>query len=219
MEALVLIASSIAAVRKRWRQALQGMYTIYEVVDQTALEQSMTKRKPTVLLLDLALSNLGGLGGLETLHQTSSVTKIILFTRTPNDEEGVAALMRGAKGYCHRNIDPALLRKAIKAIQKGEIWVGRRIIPHLLKELTSLTMRRQKDSAANPERDLDRLTPREREVAQLVSNGASNKEIATQLNITERTVKAHLTAIFRKLGVSDRLRLALLVMKFIQTPP
>jgi two-component system, NarL family, nitrate/nitrite response regulator NarL len=219
VEDLILIVSSNAAVRKRWRQALQRIYSTHEIVNKMALEQNMTKRKPKVLLLDLALSDLGGLGGVENLRRTSPATKIILFTRRPNEKEEVAALMRGAIGYCHTASDPALLKKAVEAIQKGEIWVGRRIIPHLLKELNSLATRLQKDVTAKPEGNLDSLTPREREVAHLVGNGASNKEIARQLNITEKTVKKHLTVIFRKLGVSSRLRLALLVTKFIQTPP
>ena len=84
----------------------------------------------------------------------------------------------------------------------------------LLEELTALTERRHKEFPPNLDTRLDRLTPREREIAQLIGGGASNKEIAGRLNITEATVKAHLTAIFRKLGLSDRLGLALFVTEY-----
>ena len=135
-------------------------------------------------------------------------------TSTSNDREGLAALKAGARGYCNLDMDPQLLKKAVSVVVKGEIWVARNVFAPLLEELTSLTERRHKEFPPNLDTRLDRLTPREREIAQLVGGGASNKEIAGRLNITEATVKAHLTAIFRKLGLSDRLGLALFVTEY-----
>jgi DNA-binding NarL/FixJ family response regulator len=86
------------------------------------------------------------------------------------------------------------------------------LVPRLMEELRSLTEREQAASHADPDGRLERLTRREREIARLIGGGASNKEIAKQLSISDRTVKAHITTIFHKLGFSDRLRLALFVV-------
>jgi DNA-binding NarL/FixJ family response regulator len=97
-------------------------------------------------------------------------------------------------------------------VQKGEIWVGRDLIPYLVREvreLTFLTKRQEERSQAVS--GLNSLTSRGREIAHLVASGASNKEIGSRLNITEATVKAHLTSIFRRLGFSDRVHLAIFV--------
>ena len=205
---MVLIASPTARVRNRWRQSLQRASTVHEVAERDTLERSLASLSPDVLLLDLDLTELG-VDGVPVYQGLSSATKILVFTGTPAEREAISALKKGAKGYHDKNIDPYLLKKAVQMVQKGQIWVGRNVIPHLLQELTSLTEGRQEDFPAKPDGALERLTPREREAANLVGGGASNKEVGSRLNITEKTVKAHLTAIFRKLGLSDRLRLAL----------
>jgi two-component system nitrate/nitrite response regulator NarL len=211
---VVLIASPIAGVRAEWSQGLQEKFPVYEVAERSALDKSMANLKPAILLLDLALPGLGGVDGVPAVQRVSPLTAIILMTSTPNDREGLAALKVGARGYCSHGMDPNLLRKAVMVVVKGEIWVARNVFAPLLEELTSLTERRHKEFPPNLDTRLDRLTPREREIAQLIGGGASNKEIAGRLNITEATVKAHLTAIFRKLGLSDRLGLALFVTEY-----
>jgi two-component system nitrate/nitrite response regulator NarL len=209
---LVLIASGVAGLRKRWRQAIHGPFTVHEVAERPSLERSLTNRRPVALLLDLHLPDLDGVGGVAALQRLRPPTKIIVLTSRPDEKEGIAALKAGARGYCDREIAPILLAKALDVVQKGEIWVGRKLIPHLLEELTALT-EQQQDSPAELDNRFDRITPREREIVQLLSAGASNKEIAKRLTVTERTVKAHLTAVFRKLGISGRLQLALFVLE------
>jgi DNA-binding NarL/FixJ family response regulator len=106
-------------------------------------------------------------------------------------------------------MDPERL---MAAVQNGEIWAPRKLVPCLIDELLSLIDKRQKeDYPARPDARLEKLTARQRVIADLVSGGTGNKEIAHRLNITERTVKAHLTEAFRNVGVSDRLQLALLL--------
>jgi len=171
----------------------------------------MANRKPSVLLLDLALPQLNGVGDVHAIQGLSPSTKIILFTRTPDDSEAIKALKAGAKGYCKKDIDPALLVKVVDVAEKGEIWVGRKVISRFLDELVSTTERQRKELPLTKTVNFDCLTPREHQIACLVGDGSNNKEIACQLKISERTVKAHLTAVFRKIGIADRLRLALLV--------
>jgi DNA-binding NarL/FixJ family response regulator len=165
------------------------------------------------VLLDLAFPGLGGPGGLAGLQQLQAGTRFIALSGAPDEREGIAVLKAGARGYCDREIDGPLLEKATDVVLKGEIWIGRKLVPHLLEELTLLTDQRRREVASKADVRLDRVTPRERQIVDLLSAGASNKEIAKRLNVTERTVKAHLTAIFRKLGLSGRLQLALFALE------
>ena len=220
-KAMVMIASADAGLRQRWMAGLQNNFTIQEVWDGE-VERSLTHSKPDVLLLDRDLPGIGGVEGLSVLHHLCPSTRILFFTSHHDEREAINVLKAGARGYCTKEIEPSHLRKAVKVIQKGEVWVGRRIICQLLAELTSCTEKGQEDGPAQAEVYLKYLTPRERQISLLVSEGSCNKEIASQLNISERTVKAHLTVVFHKLQISDRLRLGLFVAGQNQgnhTPP
>jgi DNA-binding NarL/FixJ family response regulator len=208
---VVLIASADDELRKRWTQALQDVFSIHEVSERTELEASLTNDKPSVLLLDLGLPHLRDVASVSALQRLSPSTNIILFATGHDDQAAMGALKAGAKGYCNKDTEPSLLKKAVNVVQKGEIWVGRKTIAHLLAELTSLSESRQKNSPDLPEIYLNYLTPREQQISMLVGEGAHNKEIAYRLKISERTVKAHLTSIFQKLQIPDRLRLGLFV--------
>jgi two-component system nitrate/nitrite response regulator NarL len=209
---LVVIASPSPEIRSRWKRGIGGTFPVHEVGRQADLERAMTRLGPEILLLDINLSRPAGIAGVPAVQRLSPPTKIVLLTSVPNDREGMVALKAGARGYCSKSIAPSLLRRALDSIQKGEIWIGRTLVPRLLEELTSLTERHEGASPASADSRLERLTQRELGIARLIGGGARNKEIATQLNITDRTVKAHVTTIFRKLGFSDRLRLALFVV-------
>jgi two-component system, NarL family, nitrate/nitrite response regulator NarL len=213
---MVLIACANARLRSQWGRLLKERFSIDEAADRAALETSIAGRKPSFLLLDLSLPQLGGVEVIPDIQSLSPSCKIILLTSNPDDGEAIRALKAGAKGYCNKDVDPALLMKAVEVVEKGEIWVGRKIIPNLLEELTAVTERQERSSALPSAADFDSLTPRERQIAQFVGDGLSNKEIASRLNISDRTVKAHLTSVFRKLKTFDRLRLALLVANYHQ---
>lgn len=154
---------------------------------------------------------MAGLEGVSALRCLSPLTQIILLSHAPDDREAIQALKMGVKGYCHSNIDPRLLVRAVKLVRQGEIWVGRKVIPNLIEEIAAARQGRQKESIHPQMFRLDSLTPRELQIARLIGDGSCNKEIADRLKISESTVKAHLTAIYRKLKIDDRLRLALLV--------
>ena len=210
-ETIVLIASADGGAHQQWALGLRDTFAIHEISKRAELERTMPKSKPAVLLLDSDLSQLDEVTGVSTIQRLSPSTKIILLTSAHDERKAISALKIGAKGYCNKGIDPVLLRKAINAVLKGEIWVGRKAISHLLVELASLTESQQKDCLSLSEVYLNCLTPREHQIALMIGNGASNKEIASLLKISERTVKAHLTAIFQRLQIPDRLRLGLFV--------
>ena len=205
----VVIASVLAESRRLWTERLQETFAVCAVTKPRALGRITANLKPEILVLDLALPRLDRAYGLQAIHRLSPSTKILALTDAPTEAEGVLALKAGARGYCARSIDPAHLKEVLRALQNGEFWFPRNLVPGLIAELQSLLG--TGEEALRPKAALEALTKRQRMVADLVGQGASNKEIASRLKISERTVKAHLTEAYRSAGVSDRLQLALLL--------
>lgn len=204
----VLIASSGAAFRGQLKERLNGAYATHDVSQWECLDRTISTLDPAVVLLDLGLLRSSGITDLSIIRRITRKTRIIVLSESPTDEEAIAGLKAGARGYCGRAIDGVLLRKAVDRVRGGEIWAERRLIPLLVEEF-SRTPEQRPDLRVRSDRRLALLTPREREIAWLVGAGASNRDIAARLRVGEGTVKAHLTAIFRKLGFSDRLQLGL----------
>ena len=146
---------------------------------------------------------------LAVLRQQYPQTGVVVLSNAPDDEEGLQALQAGALGYCHAMATQAMLMQVAAVVSHGGLWVGET----LLRRLTLATVNALQTTAAEADSAtaFANLSPREREVALAVARGASNREVAQHLNITERTVKAHLSAVFEKLGVRDRLQLVLLM--------
>jgi DNA-binding NarL/FixJ family response regulator len=206
----VLLASESPERRRSWRRYLRGMGRVGEAAARAGLERVLDAFQPDVLLLDQQILGSRGIAQLPALLRHSPATHIIVCAAEAAAREQVAALKMGARGCCSLNAPGPLVRKAVVSVAQGEIWVARNVIPDLLKEVLALAEMQAKTAVPDDER-FARLTRSERLIAHLIAGGASNKEIAIELTVTEKTVKAHLTAIFRKLGVSDRLRLAILM--------
>jgi two-component system, NarL family, nitrate/nitrite response regulator NarL len=133
--------------------------------------------------------------------------KIVVLANVPHQAEAVLAISEGAMGYCHAYSAAAVLVEVKAVVTHGGIWLGQDMLQYLIGTSRQLVEARPETVSAA----LELLTPREREVSQQVSVGLTNKEIARKFNITERTVKAHLSASFERLGVKDRLQLALIL--------
>lgn len=129
---------------------------------------------------------------------------VVVLSLQPDESEGLAALELGARGYAHGLATAALLQEIDTVVSHGGLWVGETLMGRLLTALRPRLPATRTDVLAG-------LSPREAEVAQAVAAGMTNKEVARTLGVTERTVKAHLGAIFEKLGVRDRLQLVLRV--------
>ncbi|MBD5802611.1 Transcriptional regulatory protein DegU [Azoarcus sp. Aa7] len=142
------------------------------------------------------------LENLGTLVRTLAGCHLVVVSMTPDSADAVAALDRGARAYCHALAVPSVFRDVELVVRHGGLWVG----PELMARVVGAAGRAL---APHVEAPLPLLSGREAEVAHEVVNGLSNKEIAAKLGITERTVKAHMGAIFEKLGVRDRLQLVL----------
>jgi DNA-binding NarL/FixJ family response regulator len=184
---------------------------VVEAGRYSVLVSDIASSKPNALVLDVLLLPVDGIGAL---RRWSPVTKILLVVDAPDDAEAVSVLKAGARGYCSRGSDMALVRQAVDVVLKGGIWVEGSVAARLVAELRSIeSPGRRADPVVGR---LNGLTSREDEVARLIACGARNKEIASRLHITEATVKAHLTAVFRKFGLSDRLQLGLLLSQLEQ---
>jgi DNA-binding NarL/FixJ family response regulator len=140
----------------------------------------------------------------DTITALSALAKLVVIADADDDALAVRALKAGARGYCLRGTPARLLRKAIRLVEDGEIWVGRRVMQRLIEELA-----RRADGATPHPDAVARLTERERAITRMIGRGAGNKDIAAAMAISVKTVKTHLTNIFKKLGVSSRLQLAL----------
>lgn len=133
--------------------------------------------------------------------------KVVVISNNPEQAEAIQALSLGAVGYLHAYAHHKVLKGAANVIAQGGVWLGRELLKHLI----TVTTQPMHQSESQREALLEALTKREREVALEAAKGLSNKEIARQLTISERTVKAHLTAVFGALNVKDRLHLALVL--------
>jgi len=154
---------------------------------------------------------------LLSIFSKKSIKFLAVGTDWPEDKQ-IMALVHGAAGYCSESDPPELLLQAVKSILNGEIWIQRHLIPKVITALTRIKpMSGDPDTEkqfSNSSKLLQTLSERELDVAKMIRLGENNKNIASTLHITERTVKAHLTSIYRKLNVSDRLRLALFIKEF-----
>jgi two-component system, NarL family, nitrate/nitrite response regulator NarL len=136
------------------------------------------------------------------------------------EEKQIEAMVFGAAGYCEQSETAENIKRAVDSILKGDIWIRRSLVPKVIRSLSE--HRRANSNKYAPIdisgllKQFDTLSEREIEVADLIQLGESNKRIATYLNISERTVKAHLSSIFRKLAVDDRLQLAILLKELEQ---
>jgi two-component system, NarL family, nitrate/nitrite response regulator NarL len=158
---------------------------------------------PDILLLDLAMPRGSGLDVLRKLGQAQHGTRLLLLTASIEKPQVVQALRLGARGVVMKDSATQLLIKAVRSVMKGEYWVGRDSVADMLQYLRDNEARTVAPAAKF------HLTRRETEVVAAVVAGYINKDIAQKFKISEDTVKHHLTNIFDKVGVSNRLELAL----------
>ena len=132
---------------------------------------------------------------------------VIVLSGQPAEAEAYGLLTAGARGYCHSEAVPEQLLEVVGVVTHGGFWMP----PALVQRLMASALKIAPDLPQPPPEGFDQLTEREYQVAMVVGKGANNKEIAEQLAVSERTVKAHLTSIFEKLDLRDRVQLALAV--------
>jgi two-component system, NarL family, nitrate/nitrite response regulator NarL len=164
----------------------------------------VARLEPDLLLLDLAMPRMAGLVALRELKNLNTTTRIVLLTAAIDRADIVTALQLGARGIVLKESASDVLLKSIDAVMGGKYWVGRKPVADLNTTLNEIAA-----AFPAPTRKQFGLTPRELEIVGVILAGCSNNDIATKFKISEKTVKHHLTNIFDKLGVSNRLELAL----------
>jgi two-component system, NarL family, nitrate/nitrite response regulator NarL len=201
----ILVADDHAIFRDGLRKLLEvadDVQIIGEASNGVECVKMLGKFKPDILLLDLRMPEKDGLGVLEEVNFDSLPTRVIVLTAAEDDRDVVRAMRLGARGVVLKQSASDLLLKSIRKVYDGEIWLDNRMTAEVIDAF-------KKSSESGQRREKPLLSDREKEIVQLVAQGFRNREIGEKLFISEQTVKNHLHNIFDKLGVSDRLELAL----------
>jgi DNA-binding NarL/FixJ family response regulator len=167
--------------------------------------------QPDVVLMDIRMPIMDGVAATKEIQQRFANTKILVLTTFDDDEYVTAALQNGAMGYLLKDTPSEELAVAIRAVHKGYTQLGPGIVKKLLNQFPN---GRQIPAQPIPP-NLAELTPREKEVLKLIATGASNREIAQELYISEGTVKNHVTNILNRLNLRDRTQAAIIANTFL----
>jgi DNA-binding NarL/FixJ family response regulator len=194
---------------------LLGLEEDFEVVAQAQdgrqVLDVLQQYAPDILLLDLKMPGLYGLATLQRLQAVKNKTRVIVLTASDDKNEFVQAMKLGTSGIVLKQTATELLIKSIRKVHAGEIWLDSHTTAAVIRQFVAADDNPPPSApqASPRERERSPLSQREREIVALVAQGFKNKEMAEKMFISEQTVKNHLHNIFDKLGVSDRLELAL----------
>src|SRR5580693_554640 len=206
----LLIADDHPIVRDGLKKLLlleDDFEIVGEAGDGREVLEKVRDLDPDVLLLDLRMPNLDGLGALQALQQINKRTRVIILTASEDKNEFVQAMKLGCSGIVLKQTAPELIVKSVRKVHGGEIWLDSNTTAAVMRQFA--VPGEIGGSGSGKSRERSPLSQREREIVQLVAQGYKNKEMAEKMFISEQTVKNHLHNIFDKLGVSDRLELAL----------
>jgi two-component system, NarL family, response regulator LiaR len=198
----VLIVDDHQVVREGLRNFLElqdGMEVAGEAGDGEEGVALAAELRPDVVLMDLVMPKLGGVEAMRVLRERAPGTRVIVLTSFVDDEHLLPAMRAGAAGYLLKNVQPQELARAIRAADAGEALIDPAVAARLVEALAE----------AEPDDGYERLTPREREVLALIGRGFSNKRIALELGVAEKTAKTHVSNLLGKLGLADRTQAAL----------
>ncbi|GFO66354.1 LuxR C-terminal-related transcriptional regulator [Geomonas paludis] len=203
---LILLASANGSLSNRWQGLVAEGNQVRECRTLSELKQQASSGEVELVLLHRELVDVAACADLRA---AAPKARLFLLSDRPDPEEGLAFLKVGIVGYANSYIARDNLQEALRVVAGGGVWLGQQVIQQLILEAA------QNSAAAGKERNTEKLlaplTPTERRVAEMVAAGRTNLEIAADMGIVERTVKAHLTSIYGKLPAGNRLSLALLV--------
>ena len=203
----VLIVDDHAVVRQGLRAFLQTQDDVEiagEAADGDEAIRQVRELVPDVVLMDLVMPKLDGIAAIREMRALSPSTKVLVLTSFADDDKVFAAVKAGAAGYLLKDVRPQELGDAIRTVYRGEALLHPTVAAKLMREL-SRSGRRQ----ATP----DSLTDRAMDVLRLIARGMSNKEIALELGVAEKTAKTHVSNILQKLHLADRTQAALYAVR------
>ena len=217
MAVKIVIADDHVMFREGLKQILELDEKIRVVAEASdgaecieVLQNARQESEPDVLLLDIAMPGMNGFQVVDVLKKSGNVIPILILTASNEMDYLIHAINLGVDGYLLKECGTAELKKAIFTIVDGKSYIQPNLVP-----LLQQTMKKKKLA----KKKLDSLTDREGELLKLLSDGMSNKDIAERLSLSERTVKNHLSSIFKKLEVMDRTQAAVFAIRnqFIYT--
>jgi len=204
----VLIADDHTLFRKGVRSMLEAEDDMQVVGEAATGHQALEQARalmPDVILMDIRMPDVDGIEAARTLHREMPHIGILFVTMYEDDEFVFRGLQAGGRGYILKDADPETMLRAIRAVAHGESLLGPTIAQKVLRQFAALPGKQAPL--------VDDLTPREQEVLTLIAQGHSNKEIARELCISEKTVKNHINNIFSKLHVYDRTQAVLYAIR------
>jgi NarL family two-component system response regulator LiaR len=181
----------------------EGMEVAGEAADGEKALAEAGRVQPDVVLMDLVMPGLDGLSAMRVLRERLPRARVIVLTSFLDDDKVLPALRAGAAGYLLKNAQPQEVARAVRAAHAGEAVIDPVVAARLVETL----------AADGDEQPLDRLTPREHEVLELIGRGFPNKRIARELGVSEKTVKTHVGHVLAKLGVTDRTQAAVVAVR------
>jgi DNA-binding NarL/FixJ family response regulator len=206
MSIRVLIADDQSMVRAGFRMLLadeEGIQVVAEARNGVEAVEKAARFHPTVILMDIRMPELDGLEATRRILAADSLARILILTTFDLDEYVYEALRAGASGFVLKDDPPEQLIAAVRTVAAGDALLSPAVTKRVIKSFTRL-------SRPTPPKELDDLTARERDVFRLIASGRSNAEIAKDLCISDTTVKTHVTHIFQKLNLRDRVQLVVL---------
>jgi two-component system, NarL family, response regulator LiaR len=198
----VLLVDDHAVVREGLRTFLElqdGIEVVGEAADGEEGVREAERLRPDVILMDLVMPKLDGVEAMRELRRELPESRVIVLTSFAEDDRLLPAIQAGAAGYLLKDVRPTELARAVRAAHAGEALLDPAVAARLVEAIAQ----------APGEEPVERLTPREREVLEMIGRGLPNKLIARRLKVSEKTVKNHVTHLLAKLGVSDRTQAAL----------
>jgi len=210
----VLIVDDHAVVREGLRAFLElqeGIQVVDEAADGKQAVERARALEPDVILMDLVMPGLDGVGAMRAIHKLVPGTRVIVLTSFLDDERLMPALQAGAAGYLLKDVEPSELARAVRSACADEAMIDPTVAARLLRALSE--PQGLSGAIPDPAAAGTTLTAREREVLELIAAGRSNKRIAFELGIAEKTVKTHVGHLLAKLGVTDRTQAAVLAVQ------
>jgi two-component system nitrate/nitrite response regulator NarL len=201
----ILLCSANETVINRWQEMLRDSYEFEQATTVNKLKRCCSGNSFDLILLHRPLIDIDTFVDIRRVTPTS---RIFLFSDQPHEDEGLTFLKLGIVGYANTFISSERFAEAVRIITGGAVWLGQKVMQRLILDSYART---KEKAALHSEKILACLTKREREIADLIAQGQSNLEIAANLDIAERTVKAHLSSIYEKTKTGSRLNLALLI--------
>ncbi|MFD8528361.1 response regulator [Streptosporangium canum] len=208
MSVRVLVADDQALVRGGFRMILEAradLEVVGEAGDGREAVALVERLRPEVVLMDVRMPDVDGLEATRRIVASGSPARVIILTTYDVDEAVFAALRAGASAFLLKDVRPAELVEAVRVVARGDALLAPSVTRRLLDRFAAVL-----PDPAGPPADLGRLSEREVEVLRLVALALSNAEIAERLVLTEATVKSHVSAVLRKLGLRDRVQAVVL---------